>query len=73
MSPAYRRLSPDDLFDIIARYALHFDQSRQTGVVLHMMSALGDHGLVGMTAVGNSHDEADVIYARAVAALDAEA
>ncbi len=73
VSPAYRRLSPDDLFDIVARHGLHFDQSRQTGVVLHMMSALGACGLVGMTAVGNSHEEADTIYARAVAALDAEA
>ncbi len=73
VSPAYRRLSPDDLFDVVARHGLHFDQSRQTGVVLHMMSALGDAGLVGMTAVANSHDEADALYARAVAALDAEA
>jgi hypothetical protein len=38
-----------------------------------MMSALGECGLVGMTAVGNSHDEADSVYTRAVAALDAEA
>jgi hypothetical protein len=73
VSPAYRRLLPDDLFDIVARHALHFDQSRQTGVVLHMMSALGDCGLLGMTAVGNSHEEADAVYARAVAALDEEA
>jgi hypothetical protein len=73
VDPAYRRLTPDDLFDIVARHALHFDQARQTGVVLHMMSALGDCGLVGMTAIGNSHEEADAIYERAVAALDAEA
>jgi PGM1 C-terminal domain len=73
VSTAYRTLSPDDLFDIVARYALHFDQSRQTGVVLNMMSALGECGLVGMTAVGNSHDEADAVYQRTVAALDAEA
>ena len=73
VSPAYRRLSPDDLFDIIARHGLHFDHSRQTGVVMHMMSALGDQGLVGMTAIGNSHHEADAFYARTVDALDAEA
>jgi PGM1 C-terminal domain len=73
VSTAYRTLSPDDLFDIVALHALHFDQSRQTGVVLHMMSALGEFGLVGMTAVGNSHQEADAVYQRAVAALDAEA
>jgi hypothetical protein len=73
VSTAYRTLSPDDLFDIVARYALHFDQSRQTGVVLNMMSALGECGLVGMTAVGNSHEEADAVYQRTVSALDAEA
>ena len=73
VSPAYRRYHPDDLFDVVARHGLHFDQSRQTGVVLHMMSALGEHGLVGMTAVGDTHEQADGIYARAVAALDEEA
>jgi PGM1 C-terminal domain len=73
VSPAYRRYQPDDLFDVVARHGLHFDQSRQTGVVLHMMSALGEHGLVGMTAVGDTHEQADSIYARAVAALDEEA
>jgi len=73
VNPAYRRLTPDDLFDIVARHSLHFDQTRQTGVVLHMMSALGDCGLVGMTAIGNSHDDAGAVYERAVAALDSEA
>jgi hypothetical protein len=73
VSPAYRRFAPDDLFDVVARHGLHFDQSRQTGVVLHMMSALGEYGLLGMTAVGDSHEEADGVYSRAVAALDAEA
>jgi hypothetical protein len=72
-SPAYRRLSPDDLYDIVARYGLHFDHSSQTGVVLHMMSALGEEGLVGLTAIGNSHDEADAFYTRTAEALAAEA
>jgi hypothetical protein len=38
-----------------------------------MMSALGEYGLVGMTAVGDSHEEADAVYSRTVAAFDAEA
>ena len=33
---------------------LHFDQSRQTGVVFHMMSALTELGRVGLTAVGDT-------------------
>ena len=55
-SPRYRTLTPDDLFDIVVRHNLHFDQTRQTGVVFHMMSALGELGRTGMTAVGNSHE-----------------
>jgi len=71
-SPAYRTLTPDDLFDIAVRRNLHFDQTRQTGVVFHMMSALGELGRTGLTAVGNSHDDAKATYDRAVAVLDEE-
>src|SRR5882672_7865521 len=56
-SPLYRTMTPDDLFDIVVRHNLHFDQTRQTGVVFHMMSALGELGRTGLTAVGNSHED----------------
>jgi PGM1 C-terminal domain len=72
-SPLYRTLTPDDLFDIVVRHNLHFNQTRQTGVVFHMMSALGELGRTGLTAVGNSHEDAKAIYDRAVAVLDEEA
>jgi hypothetical protein len=72
-SPLYRTLTPDDLFDIVVRHGLHFGQTRQTGVVFHMMSALGELGRMGLTAVGNSHEEAKALYKRAVEVLDQEA
>jgi hypothetical protein len=71
-SPQYRTLTPDDLFDIVVRHNLHFNQTRQTGVVFHMMSALGELGRTGLTAVGNSHEDAKATYDRAVAVLDQE-
>ena len=71
-SPRYRTLTPDDLFDIVVRNNLHFGQTRQTGVVFHMMSALGELGRMGLTAVGNSHEEAKATYDRAIAVLDKE-
>src|SRR6266699_482866 len=71
-SPLYRTLTPDDLFDIVVRHNLHFNQTRQTGVVFHMMRALGELGKTGLTAVGNSHEEARATYAQAVAVLDQE-
>ena len=71
-SPAYRTLTPDDLFDIVVRHNLHFGQTRQTGIVFHMMSALGELGRTGLTAVGNSRDDAKALYERAIAVLDEE-
>src|SRR5258705_9517257 len=72
-SARYRTLTPDDLFDIVVRHGLHFGQTRQTGVVFHMMSALGELGRMGLTAVGNSHEEAKALYTRTEAILDQEA
>ena len=71
-SRAYRMLTPDDLFDIVVRHGLHFDHARQTGVVFHMMSALGEHGRTGLTAVGESPEEAEALYERTLAVLDEE-
>src|SRR5262249_8235775 len=72
-SPLYRAFTTEDLFDIVVRRGLHFDQTRQTGVIFHMMSALAEIGSLGPTAVGASHEEADSFYRKAIAAPDEEA
>ena len=72
-SPAYRGLTPDDLFDIAVRHGLHFDPARQTGIVFHMMAGLTESGRVGMTAVGESSADAHARFDAAVAVLDTEA
>ncbi|MFQ5973953.1 MAG: peptide ligase PGM1-related protein, partial [Alphaproteobacteria bacterium] len=72
-SPYYRVFSPDDLFDIVVRHKLHFDQTRQTGVVFHMLATLAENGRIGVTAVGDSVEEANELFARTRAALDEEA
>ncbi len=58
---------------MVARHGLHFDHTRQTGVIFHMMSALSEHGRLGLTAVGDSPAEADDFYARGQRVLEAEA
>ncbi|MEX0664928.1 MAG: peptide ligase PGM1-related protein [Acidimicrobiia bacterium] len=72
-SPLYRGLTPDDLFDIVVRNGLHFDHSRQTGAVFHMLRALGERGFFGLTAVGDSPDDARAIYDRAIEVITSEA
>ncbi|MEZ4224968.1 MAG: peptide ligase PGM1-related protein [Polyangiaceae bacterium] len=61
---AYRSLTVDDLFDIAVRHRLHYDPVKQTGVVFHMMSAIGDRGRFGLTAVESSRDQARTLYDR---------
>jgi hypothetical protein len=68
-----RGLAPADLFDIVARHGLQFDQSRQEGVVFHMISSLTEHGRVGLTAVGDTPEEAERRYHQAERVLLEEA
>lgn len=72
-SPLYRSLCPEEIFDISVRHQLHFNHTLQTGVVFHMMSALGDHGRMGFTAVEDSHHQADMLFKKTVDILDMEA
>jgi hypothetical protein len=72
-SPALRALTVDDLFDVVVRHGLHFDQTRQTGIVLHMLSSLTEEGRVGLTSVGNTAEDADRGYREAERVLLAEA
>src|SRR3954462_6788385 len=68
-----RGLTIDDLFDIIVRQRLHFDPARQTGVVFHMISALSENGRIGLTAAGDTPEQADATYRRAERTLVEEA
>ena len=70
---ALKALSIDDLFDVVASHGLHFDHARQTGVVFHMISCLTERGRIGLTAVGDSPEDARRIYEHAQALVVAEA
>lgn len=72
-SPNYRALTYDHLFDVVSKNRLHFNHTSQTGVVLHMLSALGDTGNFGFTAIADDHRRADELYARTVELIDEEA
>jgi hypothetical protein len=62
-----------ELFDVVARRRLHFDQSRQTGVMLHMFSCVTECGRVGLTVVGDTADDAWRLYEETCEVLLGEA
>ena len=71
-SEAYRTLTPDDALDIAEAEHIGWDDERQTGVALHMVSAIAVAGRIGLTAIGDSPAEADALYGRVKSVFDAE-
>jgi hypothetical protein len=68
-----KALTPRDVFDVVARRRLHFDHSRKTGVVFHMISCVTECGRLGMTAIGDDPEQAWDTYQDATKALLEEA
>jgi hypothetical protein len=64
---------PLDLLDLALLQGLHFDQTRLTGVVFHMLSAMPTHGFVGVTCIEDTVEGAEALYARVVEFLTEQA
>lgn len=71
-SPSYRGLLPEDLMEILALSGLGFSPDSKTGVLFHMVGALSEHGKVGVTAIGDSPEEAESLFQGVVDLLDQE-
>ena len=69
-SSAYETLTPDDLLDIVTERSLGWDAATESGVVLHMVSALAVAGRIGLTAIADDLDGARALYYEVKSALD---
>jgi len=66
----YATLTPDDLLDVAERRTIGWDGESETGIALHMVSALAAAGWIGLTAIGDTLEQARALYADVNAALD---
>jgi hypothetical protein len=71
-APRYRGLLPEDLIEIVTVNQLNFNYRTECGVVFHLIGALSRYGKLGVTAIGNSPEEADTIYQKTLEVLEAE-
>jgi PGM1 C-terminal domain len=71
-SDAYRGLSPEDLLEITTINHLHYSHGTETGVLFHMIGAISQYGKIGVTVIGNGHEQVDSIYEKTIAVLDHE-
>ncbi len=53
-------------------YRLHYNQATGRGVLFHMLGALSEHGKVGLTAIGNSREDAEGLYGSTLEVLNRE-
>jgi hypothetical protein len=72
-SPAYRRLTADDLFEIASQRGLQWDAEQQCGITFGLIGALAECGKLGMVAIDEDAESARRRFRRAVAVLDEEA
>jgi hypothetical protein len=72
-SPDYRVFTPEDLFDIISVSRMTFDQTCQTGIIMHMFSGVAEHGRLGATVIHGTPQRARQLYDDFIALLDREA
>jgi hypothetical protein len=49
---------------------LYFDPVTGRGVAFSLPGCVAEHGKLGLTAIGETHEAAQALYAQAVAALD---
>lgn len=69
----YRAITPQHLLDILIRHGLHFDQAKQSGIIVHMLAAISENGRFGAVAVGDSISQAERLYNRLQDIVQAEA
>ena len=71
-SDRYRALVPEDLLDIVTENRLHYSHRTESGVLFHLIGAVSEFGKLGVTAIANTAEEADALYAHTLEVLDTE-
>jgi hypothetical protein len=69
---AYCGLTPPDLIEIAMDHGLHYDHTREEGVMFHLISALSQYGKTGLVSIGKSPEAAKKYYEEVVTVLNEE-
>jgi len=67
--PLFKGLLPHDIMEHFLDTHLHYDHTKQKGIVFHLLGALSQHGKIGITAIADSPEEAAHFYEQALQEL----
>lgn len=70
-SPSYVGLTPREVIAAVEHAGLAFDPDTATGTTLHLLGATPGYGKYGLVCIARTHAEADDLYARTTACIDA--
>lgn len=65
----FHGLIPEDLIDIAMQHHLHYDNTKEEGVMFHLIGALSQYGKVGMVCIASSFTRARELYDQTVQVL----
>jgi hypothetical protein len=61
--------TPASVIDAVDRAGIAFDPATRTGVTLHLLGALPEHGKMGAVCIAETLDDADALYKELVATV----
>lgn len=70
--PGYVGMGSEDLIDVAVYNNLHFNTLQQRGVAFHMIGPLCQFGKLGITCIGDTHEETEALHERTLEVLDQE-
>lgn len=73
LRPHYKSFTPEDLIDIVVARRLHFDDTRQRGIVFNLLGALSEYGKLGVVCIAETVPQAKAMFDEATEILDREA
>ncbi|MBI1341586.1 MAG: ATP-grasp domain-containing protein [Terrimonas sp.] len=68
----FKGLTPHDLMDIAMLHGLHFNSTKEEGVMFHLIGALSQYGKLGLVCIGDSPERARFFYDETLKVLRGE-
>ena len=68
----FRGLTPSDLMDIVMLNHLHYDNTKEEGVMFHLIGALSQYGKLGLVCIADSLERAKYFYDETIRVLKQE-
>jgi len=72
VDPRYVGMGAEDLIDVAVFNNLHFNTLQQRGVAFHMIGPLSQYGKLGITCIGDTHEETEELNLRTIEVLEKE-